>query len=83
MIAVGSLLASRLVLKQVTRRRRGLGHLNSLILFFKSCFVRRQSVSITGAQQEALENFYKGQAGDAIRKGTHVNARRETAKGKG
>jgi hypothetical protein len=69
-VALSGLLVSRLLSKRRTKSNEGPGLLRSFLLFFYSCFIKPHNGDKKGTQQDALESFYKTQAGayDATRK---------------
>ncbi|GKT43198.1 protein-L-isoaspartate O-methyltransferase [Colletotrichum spaethianum] len=71
-VAISGLLFSKLLSKDDAERNgsEAPGLLKSFLLFFYSCFIKPHSGDKKGNQQDALESFYKKQAGayDATRK---------------
>lgn len=67
---LGGIYISRLVPKSEGKNEDSPGLLKSFFLFFWSCFVKPHTGDSKGTQQDALESFYKKQAGayDATRK---------------
>ncbi|KAK2003879.1 hypothetical protein LX36DRAFT_39855 [Colletotrichum falcatum] len=70
-VALSGLLFFKLLSKDDTGRKgsKASGPLKSFLLFFYSCFIKPHSGDKKGNQQDALESFYKKQAGayDATR----------------
>ncbi|KAJ5143515.1 uncharacterized protein N7515_002302 [Penicillium bovifimosum] len=69
-VALSGLLVSRLLSKRRAKTDEGPGFLRSFLLFFYSCFIKPHNGGNKRTQQDALESFYKTQAGayDATRK---------------
>ncbi|RYP32757.1 hypothetical protein DL767_005048 [Monosporascus sp. MG133] len=69
-VALGSLLVSKLLSRHDSKSNEAPGVLKSFLLFFYSCFIKPHNNDKKGNQQDALESFYKKQAGayDATRK---------------
>lgn len=67
---VGSVGLSKLFSKPAQDSNQAPGLLKSFLLFFWSCFIKPHNGDEKGTQQDALESFYKTQAGayDATRK---------------
>ncbi|KAJ5542646.1 hypothetical protein N7535_005070 [Penicillium sp. DV-2018c] len=69
-VALGGLLVSRILSKRRTKADGNPSSLRSFLLFFYSCFIKPHEGGNRRSQQDALESFYKTQAGayDATRK---------------
>lgn len=67
---IGSIVLSRHLTQSQKKHYETLGLLKSFLLFFYSCFLKPHQGDSKGNQQDALESFYKTQAGayDATRK---------------
>ena len=67
---IGGLCISKISPKDENRSSDGPGLLKSFFLFFYSSFLKPHQGDAKGTQQDALESFYKKQAGayDATRK---------------
>ena len=63
LVAITILIVSSLILKHESKDKRSPGFLESFLLFFYACFVKPHSGKENGTQQDALESFYKKQAG--------------------
>lgn len=68
--AIGGACLYPYLLRSIGQKEDQPGLLRSFILFFYSCFIKPHQGDTKGTQQEALESFYKKQAGayDATRK---------------
>ncbi|KAK1706056.1 hypothetical protein BDP67DRAFT_415357 [Colletotrichum lupini] len=69
-VALSGLLFSKLLSKNDAESLEAPGLFKSFLLFFYSCFIKPHNGDKKGNQQDALESFYKKQAGayDATRK---------------
>ncbi|KAK1690312.1 hypothetical protein BDP55DRAFT_627998 [Colletotrichum godetiae] len=69
-VALSGLLFSKLLSKNDAESLEAPGLFRSFLLFFYSCFIKPHNGDKKGNQQDALESFYKKQAGayDATRK---------------
>ncbi|KAJ5791024.1 uncharacterized protein N7518_008035 [Penicillium psychrosexuale] len=69
-VALGGLLMSMFLSKNRLKRNETQGLLKPFLHFFYSCFIKPHTGDKKGTQQDALESFYKTQAGayDATRK---------------
>lgn len=69
-IALGGLLVSKFLSKYRLKNGEIQSLLKSFLVFFYSCFIKPHSGDKKGTQQDALESFYKTQAGayDTTRK---------------
>ncbi|KAJ5866881.1 hypothetical protein N7534_001434 [Penicillium rubens] len=69
-VALGGLLISKFLSKYRLKNGEVQSPLKSFLVFFYSCFIKPHSGNKKGTQQDALESFYKTQAGayDATRK---------------
>ncbi|WYZ44274.1 hypothetical protein EsH8_VII_000710 [Colletotrichum jinshuiense] len=69
-VALSGLLFSKLLSKNESESNEAPTLLKSFLLFFYSCFIKPHNGDKKGNQQDALESFYKKQAGayDATRK---------------